>query len=55
MNVKVCILRTFLTVVSLKMRCKGTTFQRIMQIFREFFVILHPNSKVFKVKRNARH
>ncbi len=39
-------LMTFLTVVSLKMRCKGTTFWRIMQTFRDFFVILHPNLSI---------
>jgi len=37
---------TFLTVVSLKMRCKDTTFCRIMQTFRDFFVILHPNLSI---------
>ena len=36
-------LMTFLTVVSLKTRGKDTTFCRIMQTFRDFFVILHPN------------
>ena len=39
-------LMTFLTVVSLKMRRKDTTFCRIMQTFRDFFVILHPNLSI---------
>ena len=39
-------LKTFLTVVSLKMRCKDTTFCGIMQTFRDFFVILHPNLSI---------
>ncbi len=41
-------LMTFLTVVSLKMRCKDTTFCRIMQTFRDFFVILHPKFKYLR-------
>ncbi len=39
-------LMTFLTAVSLKMRCKDTTFCRIMQTIRDFFVILHPNLSI---------
>ena len=39
-------LMTFLTVVSLKMRCKDTTFCLFLQTFRDFFVILHPNLSI---------
>ena len=39
-------LMTFLTAVSLKMRCKDTTLFLIIQTFRDLFVILHPNLSI---------